>query len=1038
MAKLSVLYVIRNEQDLIEKSMRSIQPIADEIIVIDTGSLDKTISICRKFPYVKIFSHAWVHDFSKTKNYGIKQCTGDWILCMDADELLDRESAAMIKSAITNAKPNIAGYSLHITDHETSFDENSPTNEKSFFQSPQMRVFRKNSKIQFEGKINETAIFSAKKIGGIDLLGAKIHHFLWRAKGDEYKQGRLKYYEKLGGPMSHQQQEMTSPPPVQQISRGDSVHVALVIPAFNALAATKDCITSISIHTKNLKSSYSISLVDNGSNDGTFEYLRGIRGKNPIKFNVNLGVARAKNAGARDALGNPSVKYLCFLDNDTRVTEGWLDRMVDILEKNPKIAMVGPLSNNADGPQNLHAQPNPDKTLEQRDPEHILVDSINGFCMLVSADAIRKVGLFDESFGIYGFEEKDLCQRMRNSGYEIAIANRAYVEHRGRASVLENRLDWQKLITASSIKFSQKHAKPFASPEGTRSPPEAMKRFSGAKPRYSFVILVHNRLDMTKECIESIIETSQRFELVVVDNGSTDGSLDWIKARCPRAICIKNDKNLGVPIARNQGIKATTTEFAVIMDNDVILKQGWEDEMFSPFNNGADIVGIEGWQIDAGFAASRKCHASNERFDYLGGACTVFRRSVFERIGLLDEGFSPAYYEDVDICIRAKNGGFKLVWNPTNKIIHREHATLIHGQKDFKYQEALQNSHYRFARKMRREIQVEPEMLPPVAAKKYKILYLGMYHDYGVQGRGPSFEHNNFFPAFAEWERTKEMKHFDFVQLGKDHGLEKMSNMLYEEVQAFAPDALFGVWFDQNHDPKRQILQKISQTTPCKTVGWFCDSHWRYETFDKPWTEFLDFSVTTSQSGYEKYVRDGLKAKVIKSQWAAAPSYKNLSLPKDIEVSFIGQPHGDRRGVINQIRAAGIDIQVSGTGWGGSSQRLTFEQMVQVFNRSKINLNLNNACDNSFKQIKGRNFEVPGCGGFLLTGTAENLNEYYQYGKEIETYNDTNEMIAKIKHFLGQDDIRNSIATAGYNRTVNEHTYAHRFNEIFSTVFEKS
>lgn len=1024
MPRLSVLYVIRNEQDLIEKSLKSIQPIADEIVIVDTGSLDKTISICRKFPYVKIFSHAWVHDFSKTKNYGIKQCTGDWILSMDADELLDPASASTIRGAVNNAKPNLSGFSLHVVDHETAFDANSPSNEKTFFASPQTRVFRKGN-IFFEGKVLESATASAKKAGGVDLLDAKIHHFLWHGKGAEFKEGRLRYYEKLGASIS-----MTDNAPVQLAKSSEAPQVAIIIPAFNALSSTKECIGAIAAHTQ---SSYVISFVDNGSNDGTFEFMRGFNGKNPIKFPSNLGVARAKNAGAREPLGNPNIKYLCFLDNDTRPTQGWLDKMISIMERDPKIGLVGPLSNSADGAQNIYTQQDSQRVLEQREPEFFLTDSVNGFCMVVSTEAARRVGLFDESFGLYGFEDKDLCRRMKASGYEVAIANRAFVEHRGRVSVTENRMDWQKLMTSASIKFSQKYAAPSATPviaTGPKSPESAMQRYGGGRPKFSFVILVHNRLDMTKECIESILATSPSHELIIVDNASTDGSLDWIKSRCPNAVCIRNEKNLGVPVARNQGIKATTTDFIVIMDNDVVLKPGWYDELFTPIKDGADIVGIEGWQIDVGFAASWKCQNSNERFDYLGGACNVFRRSVFERVGLLDEGFSPAYYEDVDICIRAKNGGMKLVWMPTQKIVHKEHATLIHGQRDFKYQEALVNSHARFARKMRREIHVQHEMLPLVA-KKFRVLYLGMEWDYGFRERGPSFEHANFYPALTQWSKTSAFEQFDFVDLGKQHGIDRMSGMLLDKVKSFEPDIMFCVFFDSNHDPRKDIVARITAETKTKTIGWFCDSHFRYDNFDKLWAPALSYNVTTSSSAYQRYVQDGFAAKVIKSQWGASPSYAKLDLPKDIDISFVGQPHGDRRQVIEQIKRAGIDVQCYGTGW---PQRLSFDGMINVWNRSKINLNLNNACDVRFKQIKGRNFEVPAVGGFLLTGHAENLEEYYEIGKEVVTFNAVEDMIEKIKHYLAHNEEREAVANAGYARTMKDHTFEKRLNDIVAKI----
>ena len=82
-------------------------------------------------------------------------------------------------------------------------------------------------------------------------------------------------------------------------------------------------------------------------------------------------------------------------------------------------------------------------------------------------------------------------------------------------------------------------------------------------------------------------------------------------------------------------------------------------------------------------------------------------------------------------------------------------------------------------------------------------------------------------------------------------------------------------------------------------------------------------------------------------------------------------------------------------------------------------------------QIKGRNFEVPGCGGFLLTGRAENLEAYYEIGREIVCFESTEELIEKARYYLAHEDERAAIARAGYERTMKEHTYAHRFAEIF-------
>jgi spore maturation protein CgeB len=85
-------------------------------------------------------------------------------------------------------------------------------------------------------------------------------------------------------------------------------------------------------------------------------------------------------------------------------------------------------------------------------------------------------------------------------------------------------------------------------------------------------------------------------------------------------------------------------------------------------------------------------------------------------------------------------------------------------------------------------------------------------------------------------------------------------------------------------------------------------------------------------------------------------------------------------------------------------------------------------------QIKGRNFEVPGCGGFLLTGMAENLGQYYEIGKEVACFDDRHDLIDKVRYYLEHEDEREAIAQAGYERTLREHTYARRFSEIFGHI----
>ena len=85
------------------------------------------------------------------------------------------------------------------------------------------------------------------------------------------------------------------------------------------------------------------------------------------------------------------------------------------------------------------------------------------------------------------------------------------------------------------------------------------------------------------------------------------------------------------------------------------------------------------------------------------------------------------------------------------------------------------------------------------------------------------------------------------------------------------------------------------------------------------------------------------------------------------------------------------------------------------------------------QQIKGRNFEVPGCEGFLLTEPAANLGDYYEFDQEVVRFQGVENPVEKTRYYLRQDDERAEIAPAGYRRTLNEHTYVHGFTELFSS-----
>jgi len=363
-----------------------------------------------------------------------------------------------------------------------------------------------------------------------------------------------------------------------------------------------------------------------------------------------------------------------------------------------------------------------------------------------------------------------------------------------------------------------------------------------------------------------------------------------------------------------------------------------------------------------------------------------------------------------------------------------------------------------------------------------RILYVAMKYDYADPARGCGFEHYNFFDALHQM--GQDILYFDFMTLLQRHGRATMNARLREVVRAEQPDLLFCMLFKEELD--RRVMRAISESGGTRTVNWFCDDHWRFEAFSRHWAPCFNLAVTTAESALPKYQHCGI-TNVLKSQWACNPYlYRKLDLPLDCDVTFVGQPHGTRPATIAALHAAGIDVRTWGQGW--ETGRLSQEEMIRCFNRSRINLNLANASvahppgstarlhaaaeraavrllnrttagraikdkiksarapqhptltQNSTlttqnlilpEQIKGRNFEVPGCSGFLLTSPVEDLDRYYEPEREICLFADERELVEKIRYYLAHEDARAAIARAGYERTRREHTYVHRFTEIF-------
>lgn len=195
----------------------------------------------------------------------------------------------------------------------------------------------------------------------------------------------------------------------------------------------------------------------------------------------------------------------------------------------------------------------------------------------------------------------------------------------------------------------------------------------------SIIILTYNALPYTKRCLKSIYKhTRHDFELIIVDNGSRDGTQNWLKELRGVKV-ILNDTNRGVAIGRNQGIKLTKNGYIVFLDNDTEVEKNWDTQLLSGFRfRNTAIVGPSGGFIVLWQPLQFKSTFNSLDYKvvhYVSGWCFAFQRKLVDEIGCLDEKIGKFWHEDLEYCIRARTAGYLIRQVPKISIVHHEHKS---------------------------------------------------------------------------------------------------------------------------------------------------------------------------------------------------------------------------------------------------------------------------------------------------------------------------------------------------------------------------
>ncbi|HDR05497.1 MAG TPA: glycosyltransferase [Candidatus Marinimicrobia bacterium] len=469
--------------------------------------------------------------------------------------------------------------------------------------------------------------------------------------------------------------------------------ISVIIPTHNRPEKLKVAIQSV------LDQTYPNIEIIVSCDDGTKEAEKVVQRSNDsrIKYTevpLNSGPAISRNAALKLAHG----EYCAFLDDDDIFyTEHLLTALRHIDEKTPVVYTDATRVTwlKEDGKY---------RQIDKRIPysfdydRNVLLTGnmspIN--CFVFERKLAEAINYFDEN--LFALEDWD---------FWIRLSAQSDFKHIPTASAQVNwYVDGSTITSSHGDKWQQsrdylykKHLKEM---QAVKNRDEIMARFNNiwssdfnvqdflrkeksSRPLVSLIILTYNALKYTRECIASIeAHTNYPYEIIFVDNNSTDGSKKWLKQyvkKNPQHTFIDNRENKGFAGGNNQGVRAAEGEYVLLLNNDVLVSDGWLEDMVhaleldekigmvGPVTNhisGRQMLKDVPYKDAAGFhdfaqyvrRENAKRVTPRRR---IAGFAVLMKKTVYEKVGGLDEAYGTGNYEDDDLCLKVRNRGFAIM-----------------------------------------------------------------------------------------------------------------------------------------------------------------------------------------------------------------------------------------------------------------------------------------------------------------------------------------------------------------------------------------
>lgn len=290
----------------------------------------------------------------------------------------------------------------------------------------------------------------------------------------------------------------------------------------------------------------------------------------------------------------------------------------------------------------------------------------------------------------------------------------------------------------------------------------------------------------------------------------------------------------------------------------------------------------------------------------------------------------------------------------------------------------------------------------------------------------------------------------------------RLTSELLRQLGRAHADARVNLFFSYFYDAcvEPEAIDRI-RGMGITTVNWYCNASYQLDLVSAIAPRY-DYCLVPEKFRLDDY--RALGARPLYCQEAANPAvYRPYPVHCEFDVTFVGQCYADRSDYVFWLRDRGVDVRVWGPRWEFHTQRrsrnplkrwrartrglpphviggvLSDADLVAMYSRSKINLGFSTCGETHSNgerivQIRLRDFEVPMSGGFYLVEHLDELQEFFEVGREIETYRSREELLDKIRFYLANDAARDRIRRAGRARCLRDHTWEQRFADVFNRI----